>query len=146
MNSLKMIKEIVKQNVNLILFPKVHFSLFSWYPGLNPKRYALTIDNDYIQQIQRTCKEYAIRVGYIKEDPLLYVQFPRNDREKIIVKSISDKNLRIVIDEIQKVECISSYYMKNKLSLMEKHMLWKLSLEGILFKNKWDSYFEKERF
>lgn len=53
--------------------------------------------------------QYALRVGYVKENPVPLVQLPKVTEEKIKVETISDEDLNTVIKELQKVKTTNPY-------------------------------------
>ena len=54
--------------------------------------------------------KYALRVGYIRENPIPYIQIPKSqDERKVKVEIISDENLSKIIEALQIVKRTSPY-------------------------------------
>lgn len=60
-SSLEAIRTAAANGADLVLFPEVQFtSFFPQYPGLDARKYALTIDHGYVREFQKACREHKV--------------------------------------------------------------------------------------
>lgn len=66
-----------------------------------------------IKKLLAVTFKYALRVGYIGENPIPYLQFPKSDDDRRVkVEIISDENLSKIIDALQVVKKTVPYSSK----------------------------------
>lgn len=53
--------------------------------------------------------QYALRTGYVSENPVILLQLPKESKEKVQVKTISDEDLNKIINSIQVVKATNPY-------------------------------------
>lgn len=109
----------VKDNIgNKMIGSLKYKNTQKYFNEISKKQNIPTLKN--IKKTLAVTFNYAMRVGYVKENPIPLIQLPRDNRDKIIVKTISDENLRIIIDDIQKVGRTSPYQKKEDAEFVGK--------------------------
>lgn len=87
-----------------------YVNLQKYFNEMANKQNIPTLKN--IKKIFSVTFKYALRLGYVKENPVPYIQLPKDTRERVIVKTISDDDLKKVMNEIQKVGITNPYHNK----------------------------------
>ena len=62
-----------------------------------------------IKKIFSVTFRYALKHGYVRENPVHYLQLSKDDRPRVDVKTVSDDDLQKIVNEIQKVNKNNPY-------------------------------------
>ncbi len=63
-----------------------------------------------IRKIFAVTFRYALKHGYIKENPIPYLQLPKDNQPKVISKTITDDDLQKIVQSIQTVDKYNPYH------------------------------------
>lgn len=95
-----------------------YINLQRYFNELSKKQNIPTLKN--VKKTLAVTFKYALRVGYIKENPIPLIQLPKDDRERVIVKTIEDNDLQKIINNIQKVKRTNPYPNKENAKFTAK--------------------------
>ncbi len=100
---------IVKSIRELKIDTLKYIDLQHYFNEISKKQNISTLNN-----VKKTCCyiQCALRVGYIKENPISLIQLPKDDRKRVNVKTIEDNALPKIINNIQKVKRTNTYSTK----------------------------------
>lgn len=83
-------------------------NLQQFFNRMSKKYNSPTLKN--IKKLLSVTFKYAIKVGYIRENPIPYVQYPKpQDERRVKVEIISDEDLAKIIDALQDVKRTNPY-------------------------------------
>lgn len=92
----------IKDNIGKEKIISLKYKEIQRYFNQLSQKYAFpTLKN--IKKIFSVTFRYALKHGYVRENPVHYLQLTKDDRPKVDVKTISDYDLQKIVDEIQKV-------------------------------------------
>lgn len=98
----KHVKESIgKEPISSLKYKKIQ----SYFNKLSESKSKETLRN--IKKIFSVTFKYALRHSYIQENPIPYLQLPKNTRRKDMVQTISDQELKMIMNEIQSINKFS---------------------------------------